>query len=191
MALSTKQRSARYRAKHPARSRVANRDGQQRFRDKTGEETDHHRTGNDPPGRSRLARCAEWARDKLIVPPGHPQNAGQAYGRPRLSGQNFFKRCTRTGRRHGFAHLHCVARKNSLRSGWLSRYLIVLGLSWKRGRWRDPVSWRAVHPLGDGSRRARLKLRPGREHRHWRAGLEHIDFWRRSQPAITAPNGSC
>ena len=80
MALSPKQRSARYRKKHPERSRESVRDSLRRRRASEREAKREVITWPPPPADPGAALC-EWARDKLIVPPGHPK-AGEVFELP-------------------------------------------------------------------------------------------------------------
>ena len=177
MALSPKQRSARYRKKHPERSRELVRDSLRRTRAAAREANSRISTiwpdlPADPAG-----AAAEWARATLIVPPGHPK-AGEPFELPDYL-VNFFRDALAPDTQES---LLCIARKNS-KSGAVAVLLLahLVGPLMREG-WRCGVA--------SLSREKASELKMQVEAIAKASGLKGIQFWRRSSPAITAPGGS-
>ena len=178
MALTATQRSRRHRAKNPQRARDSSRAAQQKLRDsrkaKAKSPTIHY---NALPDDQAGALC-QWARDKLIVPAGH-LHEGKKFDVPDY-GQRFIRDALDENCKDA---LFCCARKNS-KTGISA--VIVLG-HLGNGPLARP-GFRAG--CASTSRLKAGELRSAIEATALASGLEGIDFWRRSQPAITAPNGS-
>ena len=175
MALSTKQRSARYRAKHPARTKAANREGQQRFRDKQAKKPIiiHYNELPDDQG----GALADWARDTLKVPPGH-RASGERLELPSYL-VSFFADALANDCQES---LVCVARKNAKSAGVAVLVLSYLVGPLMREGWRCGVA--------SLSREKAHELRALVESIALASGLDGVKFWRRSSPAITAAGGS-
>ena len=176
MPQSNAQRSAKYRQRHPARAAESNREGQQRFRDsrKPKSPTIHY---NALPADQAGALC-EWSRAKLVIPPGH-LHEGQAFDIPDY-GQRFIQDALADKCRDS---LFCCGRKNS-KTGISA--VIVLG-HLGTGPLARP-GFRAG--CASTSRLKAGELKSAIESTALASGLGDVEFWRRSQPAITAPNGS-
>ena len=178
MGQTSAQRQAKWRRQHPAKARVVSREAQQKRRDSLKESakspTIHY---NDLPDDQAGALC-QWARDKLKIPPGHIHE-GQAFDIPDY-GQRFIKDALAEG---CMDSLLCTGRKNS--KTHITGVIILGHLG------NGPLA-RPGFRAGCAST-SRLKageLRSAIETTARASGLDEIEFWRRSQPAITAPNGS-
>ena len=176
MALSPKQRSARYRKKHPARSREIVRDSLRRRRASEREAKRVVISWPDPPA-DPAAAVYQWAKDKLVIPPGHPR-AGQAFELPPYL-VDFFRDALAPDTHES---LLCIARKNS-KSGAVACLLIASLIGpLRREGWRCGVA--------SLSREKAHELKMQVESIATASGLEGIQFWRRSSPAITSVGGS-
>ena len=179
MALTATQRSRRYRAKNPQSARAASRDAQQRRRDAakaTAKAQTSPITWPDPPADPAGALC-EWARATLRVPPGHPNAGARLELPPYLAA--FFTDALAEGCTES---LNCVARKNGK-----SAAVAVLVLGYLVGPLRRP-GWRAA--LASLSREKAAEIKMQIESIATASGLEGVQFWRRSSPAITASGGA-
>ena len=178
MGQSNKERQAKWRQRHPTRARLATRAGHQKRRDSAKESakspTIHY---NDLPADQGGALC-QWARDELKIPPGHVHE-GRPFEVPAY-GEKFIKDALSDGCMDA---LICTGRKNS-KTGLSA--LIVLG-HLGNGPLARP-GFRAG--CASTSRLKAGELRSAIEATALASNLPHIEFWRRSQPAITAPNGS-
>ena len=176
MALSPNERSARYRKKHPERSRDSVRDSLRRRRASEREAKRKIITWPDPPA-DPAGAVADWARDNLIVPPGHPK-AGEKFELPEYL-VDFFRDALAPDTHES---LLCVARKNS-KSGAVACLLIahLIGPLMREG-------WRAG--VASLSREKAHELKMQVESIARASGLEGVEFWRRSSPAITSEAGS-
>ena len=118
MALSPKQRSARYRKKHPARSREIVRDSLRRRRASEREAKREVISWPDPPA-DPAAAVYEWAKDKLVIPAGHPR-AGEPFELPPYL-VDYFRDALAPDTQES---LLCIARKNS-KSGAVAVLLLA------------------------------------------------------------------
>ena len=176
MALSPKQRSARYRKKHPERSREIVRDSLRRRRAAEREVKREIITWPDLPA-DPAGAVADWARDNLLVPPGHPNKGERLELPPYLV--DFFRDALATDTQES---LLCIARKNS-KTGAVAVLLLahLVGPLMREG-WRCGVA--------SLSREKAHELKMQVEAIATASGLEGVQFWRRSSPAITAAGGS-
>ena len=175
MALSTAQRSARWRKKNPSKSRSVNREGQQRFRDAAKEAAHEVITWPEPPTDPGAALC-EWARDKLIVPPGHPK-AGERFELPEYLAAFFADALA--DETHEAALI--IARKNAKSAGVAALLLAFLVGPLRREGWRCGVASLSREKAGE--------LRSQVEAIATASGLEGVQFWKRGAPSITTEGG--
>ena len=171
MALTPTERSARYRKKHPARSRAIVRDSQRRRRAEAREEKRVVITWPDPSADPAGALC-EWTRDKLIVPPGHPK-AGERFEIPEYLAA-FFADALRVDT-HEAALI--IARKNAKSSGVAALLLAFLAGPLRREGWRCGVA--------SLSREKAHELKMQVESIATASGLEGVDFWKRSAARLS------
>ena len=176
MALSTKLRSARYRKKHPARAREIVRDSLRRSRAAVREAKRVVITWPPPPADPAGALC-QWAKEKLIIPPGHA-NAGQPFELPEYLAA-FFADALAKGTQEAAL---IIARKNAKSSGVAALLTAFLIGPLRREGWRCGVA--------SLSREKASELKMQVESIATASHLEGIQFWRRSSPAITAAGGS-
>ena len=177
MAQSSAERQATWRQRHPVRARASTRLGHQKRRD--DEKAAAKRvviTWPDHPADPSAALC-DWARSTLIVPPWHP-NAGSPLELPPYLAAFFTdalaEGCTES--------LNCVARKNGK-----SAAVAVLVLGYLVGPLRRE-GWRCA--LASLSREKAAEIKMQIESIATASGLEGVQFWRRSSPAITAAGGA-
>ena len=176
MAQSTAQRQATWRRRHPVHARAVARSAQQKWRDAIKEsKAPPPLTWPDPPADPAGALC-DWARDTLIVPPGHPNAGARLELPPYLLA--FFKDALAEGCTES---LNCVARKNGK-----SAAVAVLVLGYLVGPLRRE-GWRCA--LASLSREKAAEIKMQIESIATASGLEGVSFWRRSSPAITAAGG--
>lgn len=177
MAQSTAQRQATWRRRHPVHARAVARSAQQKWRDAIKEsKAPPPLTWPDPPADPAGALC-DWARDTLIVPPGHPNAGARLELPPYLLA--FFKDALAEGCTES---LNCVARKNGK-----SAAVAVLVLGYLVGPLRRE-GWRCA--LASLSREKAAEIKMQIESIATASGLEGVSFWRRSSPAITAAGGA-
>ena len=177
MAYSNAERSARWRKRHPAKSRALSRDNQRRLQAAKKEaEASTTVTYPTPPANPAQA-VYEWAKATLVVPPIH-KNEGQKFELPPFL-VDFFRDALAPDCRES---LLCIARKNS-KSGAVAVLLLahLVGPLMKAG-WRCGVA--------SLSRQKAAELRLQIESIAKASGLKDVRFWHRSAPAITAPGGS-
>ena len=179
MGQTSAERQATWRKRHPVRARDSARLGQQKRRDNakaTAKAQTPPLTWPDPPS-DPAAALADWARSTLIVPPGHP-NAGDRLELPPYL-VAFFKDALAEGCTES---LNCVARKNGK-----SAAVAVLVLGYLVGPLRRK-GWRCA--LASLSREKAAEIKMQIESIATASGLEGVEFWRRSSPAITAAGGA-
>ena len=176
MALSPKQRAARFRAKHPERARASVRDSLRRRREAERESKRVVITWPPPPADPAAALC-DWARDKLIVPAGHPR-AGERFELPPYLAEFFADALDEST--HEAALI--IARKNAKSSGVAALLLAFLAGPLRREGWRCGVASLSRAKAGE--------LRAQVEAIATASGLEGVQFWRRNSPAITTAGGS-
>lgn len=173
------ERQARWRRRHPVKARVTSREGQQRYRAREKATTAAKQpaiTWPPPPADPAGALC-EWAREKLIVPPGH-KNSGQPFQIPAYLAA-FFADALAKGTQEAAL---IIARKNAKSSGVAALLAASLLGPLRREGWRCGVA--------SLSREKAHELRMQVEAIVTASRLEGIQFWRRSSPAITAAGGS-
>ena len=176
MPLSPTERSRRFRKRHPAKVRTVAREAQRKHRAAAREEKRVVITWPDSPADPAGALC-EWARDTLRVPPGHPK-AGERFEIPEYLAA-FFADALR-GDTHEAALI--IARKNAKSSGVAALLLAFLVGPLRREGWRCGVA--------SLSREKAHELKMQVESIATASGLEGVEFWKRSSPAITAAGGS-
>ena len=134
MALSSNERAARYRKKHPERARESVRDSLRRSRAAEREAKREIISWPDPPA-DPAGAVADWARANLVVPPGHPK-AGQPFELPPYLIE-FFRDALAPDTQES---LNCLARKNS-KSGAVAVLLLahLVGPLMREG-WRCGVA---------------------------------------------------
>ena len=176
MALSPKQRAARYRKKHPERARESVRDSLRRRRASEREAKREVITWPDPPADPGAALC-EWARGALIVPPGHPK-AGERFELPPYLAA-FFADALAVDT-HEAALI--IARKNAKSAGVAALLLAYLVGPLRREGWRCGVASLSREKAGE--------LRSQVEAIASASGLEGVQFWKRGAPSITTEGGS-
>ena len=176
MGQSNKARQAKWRKAHPTRARLATREGHQKRRDAVTEAKREIISWPDPPA-DPAGAVAEWARANLIVPAGH-KNAGAGLALPEYL-VAFFRDALAPGCTES---LNCVARKNGK-----SAAVAVLVLGYLVGPLRRD-GWRCA--LASLSREKAHELKMQIEAIALASGLVGVQFWRRSQPAITTANAA-
>ena len=175
MPLTPAQRSARYRKKHPARSRSIVRDSQRRRRAAEREAKREVITWPDHPSDPAAALC-EWALT-LRVPAGHPK-AGEPFELPEYLAAFFADALAEST--HEAALI--IARKNAKSAGVAALLLAFLVGPLRREGWRCGVASLSREKAGE--------LKSQVEAIALASGLAGVEFWRRSSPAITAAGGS-
>ena len=177
MALSDAQRQAKWRKRHPARSRVAAREGQQKRRDAAKEATKSPIISwPDPPAEPGAALCA-WSPGALIVPPGHPA-AGSRFELPEYLAAFFVDALAVDT--HEAALI--IARKNAKSAGVAALLLAFLVGPLRREGWRCGVASLSREKAGE--------LRSQVEAIALASGLQGVEFWKRGAPSITTEGGS-
>ena len=176
MALSSNERSARYRKKHPAKARESVRDSLRRRRASEREAKREIITWPNPPAAPGAALC-EWARDTLIVPPGHPK-AGERFELPPYLAA-FFADALAVDT-HEAALI--IARKNAKSAGVAALLLAFLVGPLRREGWRCGVASLSREKAGE--------LRTQVEAIALASNLKGINFWKRGAPSITTEGGA-
>ena len=176
MALSPKQRAARYRQKHPARARESVRDSLRRKRAAEREAKREVVSWPDPPADPGAALC-EWARETLIVPPGHPK-AGERFELPAYLAA-FFADALAVDT-HEAALI--IARKNGKSSS-----VAALLACFMVGCLRRPGFRVGVASINrEKSFELKEQIRALKE----AANLGGLQVWRRGAQGVTGPGGS-
>ena len=176
MALSSNERSARYRKKHPERSRESVRDSLRRRRASEREAKREVITWPDPPA-DPAGAAADWMRDNLIVPPGHPAQGSRFELPPYLAA--FFADALAVDT-HEAALI--IARKNAKSAGYAALLLAFMAGPLRRAGWRCGVASLSREKAGE--------LRTQVEAIALASGLEGVEFWKRGAPSITTEGGS-
>ena len=176
MGQTSAQRQAKWRKQHPARSRVAAREGQQRRRDAAKVSLP---AGIDypPVPEDEAEALIAWAEKVLIVPPGHSRE-GQPFKIPDY-GARFIRDCLASKCKDG---LICMARKQGKTAITAVIVLYFLVGPGRRRGWRCGIA--STSRLTAGELRAQV------EAISVASGLKGIRFWKRSSPAITTDGGS-
>ena len=175
MAATNKERQAKWRQRHPVKARDVSRSAQQKWRDEAKVKSpiiSWPAATSDPAG-----ALADWARSTLRVPPGH-KNAGRGLELPAYL-VDFFRDALAPGCTES---LNCVARKNGK-----SAAVAVLVLGYLVGPLRRE-GWRCALASLSREKAAEIKLQI--EAIATASGLEGVEFWRRSSPAVTSAAGS-
>ena len=177
MGKTSAERQKKWRRAHPALAREVSRSAKQKLRDKLKEAAKSPVIRWPDPPADPAGAVADWAKDTLIVPPGHPK-AGQPFELPEYL-VDFFRSSLAADTQES---LLCIARKNS-KSGAVAVLLLayLVGPLMQEG-WRCGVA--------SLSREKASELKMQVEAIALASNLEGIEFWRRSSPAITAAGGS-
>ena len=158
---------------------MTSREGQQRYRAREKATTAAKQpaiTWPPPPADPAGALC-EFARQRLIVPPGH-KNSGQPFQIPEYLAA-FFADALAKGTQEAAL---IIARKNAKSSGVAALLIASMIGPLRRDGWRCGVA--------SLSREKASELKMQVEAISRASGLAGIQFWRRSSPAITAAGGS-
>ena len=177
MGQTSAERQATWRKRHPTRARLATREGHQKRRDVAKEAAKSPLVSWPDIPSNPAGALADWALANLRVPPGHP-NAGARLELPEYL-VAFFRDALAPGCAES---LNCVARKNGKSAG-----TAVLVLGFLVGPLRRD-GWRCA--LASLSREKAHELKMQIEAIALASGLKGIEFWRRSQPAITTANAA-